>query len=153
MEPVKIRPFTLRDRDAIADLLQSVNWAPQYVREQLKCTEKLSQSEDGEVWVATIADQFVGYIQVQHHHWNQLSFVHGLIVSPDHRRLGIAKKLVEQVEESTRKRGNRGLYLDTPVNNKDAISFYKAIGYNDSYIMPEYYEPGLDGLTFQKLFS
>lgn len=79
--------------------------------------------------------------------------MHGLVVHPDYRRLGIAKSLVEQVESSLNTRGNHDLYVDPPVDNLGGRKFYTSIGFRKSYLMPEFYESGLDGVTFQKFFS
>jgi hypothetical protein len=46
----------------------------------------------------------------------------------------------------------RGLYADTPVTNEIGRSFYEALGYWQAYRMPEYYDEGLDGVTYLKLF-
>jgi ribosomal protein S18 acetylase RimI-like enzyme len=51
-----------------------------------------------------------------------------------------------------RAEGGRGLYVDTPVTNEIARSFYEALGYRQAYVMPEYYDEGLDGVTYLKLF-
>ena len=38
------------------------------------------------------------------------------------------------------------------MTNGDAQSFYRALGYQQAYVMPEYYGEGLDGVTYLKLF-
>jgi ribosomal protein S18 acetylase RimI-like enzyme len=50
-----------------------------------------------------------------------------------------------------RAEGGRGLYVDTPVTNEIGRSFYEALGYRQAYVMPEYYDEGLDGVTCLKL--
>lgn len=102
--------------------------------------------------VAVNDQMVVGFIQVEHHKWNHLSYISGLVIHPDFRRMGIARNLVQSIEMSSQKKGNRGIYVDTPVNNLDARKFYLSIGLNEAYTMPEFYEPGLDGVTFQKFF-
>ncbi|MBX9804432.1 MAG: GNAT family N-acetyltransferase [Alphaproteobacteria bacterium] len=153
MNKLLIRPYGQSDIESIINILEKVGWADQYIKGQKKAIGKLLEDEEGEVWVAVLSNQIVGYIQAQHHKWNLLSNLHGLVVSVDHRRQGIARKLVEHVENASQLRGNRGIYLDTPIINEDGRSFYKALGYKESYIMPEYYEPGLDGITYLKLFN
>ena len=51
-----------------------------------------------------------------------------------------------------RAEGGRGLYVDTPVTNEIGGSFYEALGYWQGYVMPEYYDEGLDGVAYLKLF-
>ncbi len=147
-----IKPYTQGDFKAIEVLLQSVEWADQYVAGQLASISKMFIDPEGDVLVAMLSGSIVGFIQTQHYLWNRLSHIHGLVISPKYQKQGIGCKLVEHAEASAKKRGNRGLYVDTPVNNFGACSFYQAIGFLEGYIMPSYYEAALDGVTFQKIF-
>src|SRR5829696_5117304 len=38
------------------------------------------------------------------------------------------------------------------VTNEIGGSFYEALGYRQAYVMPEYYDEGIDGVTYLKLF-
>ena len=60
--------------------------------------------------------------------------------------------LVGRVEQFVRAEGGRGIYADTPVTNEIGRAFYEVVGYRQAYVMPEYYDEGLDGLTYLKLF-
>jgi ribosomal protein S18 acetylase RimI-like enzyme len=93
-----------------------------------------------------------GFVCVEYREWNCLGQVQGLAVDPAHKRRGIASKLVHRAEEFVRAEGGRGLYADTPVTNEIGRSFYEALGYWQAYRMPEYYDEGLDGVTYLKLF-
>ena len=68
------------------------------------------------------------------------------------KRRGIASVLVHRAEEFVQAEGGRGLYVDTPITNEVGRSFYEALGYRQAYVMPEYYDEGLDGVTYLKLF-
>lgn len=153
MKQIVIRNFEERDLLRIEEILKVIGWADQYVVGQLECIKKLCISNAGEVFVATHKEVVVGFIQVEHHQWNRLSYLHGLVVHPDFRRSGIAKNLVERVALSSRDRKQRGISVDTPVDNLGGRKFYTSIGFNEAYIMPEFYEEGLDGITFQKFFD
>jgi ribosomal protein S18 acetylase RimI-like enzyme len=72
---------------------------------------------------------------------------------PGLKRRGIASALVRHAEGFVLGEGGRGVHVDTPVTNGDAQSFYRALGYRQAYVMPEYYGEGLDGVTYLKLFS
>jgi ribosomal protein S18 acetylase RimI-like enzyme len=78
--------------------------------------------------------------------------LHGLAVDPDLKRRGIASALARHAEGFVREEGGRGIYADTPETNEVARGFYVALGYRHAYTMPEYYEEGLDGVTYLKLF-
>jgi ribosomal protein S18 acetylase RimI-like enzyme len=73
-------------------------------------------------------------------------------VEPGFHRLGIASALVVRAEEFARSKQARGIYVNKPVNNMRRRKFYEAIGYQFGYIIPRYYEDGLDGVTYQKFF-
>jgi ribosomal protein S18 acetylase RimI-like enzyme len=60
--------------------------------------------------------------------------------------------LVHRAEEFVRGEGGRGLYVDAPATNELGRSFYDALGYRQAYVVPEYYDGGLDGVTYLKLF-
>lgn len=148
-----IRPFTQKDMDKICEILTQTGWAPQYIEGQRRAIEKLTSDEEGDVSVAVMGDEILGYIQIQHLRWNSLSYIHGLVISPKCRRQGIASALMAHVEEETRIEGNRGVFVDTPVNNHGARALYVVTGYEEAYIMPNYYEDDLDGITYLKLFK
>lgn len=152
MNNITIRVFESADISGIQDILKAVGWDQCYVQGQIDSINKIAADITGDIKVAQFQDRVVGYIQAEHKKWNRLSFIHGLIVHPEFQRRQIAKNLVAAVEATAKQRNNRGIFLDTPVTNEGARVFYRAIGMAESYIMPEYYEPGLDGVTYQKLF-
>lgn len=148
-----IRTFTQKDMDKICEILTQTGWAPRYIEGQRRAIEKLTLDEEGDVSVAVKDNDIVGYIQVQHLRWNSLSYIHGLVISPKCRRQGIATGLMAHVEKDTQLQGNRGVFVDTPVDNQGARAMYIAKGYVEAYIMPSYYEDDLDGITYLKLFK
>lgn len=148
-----IRSFDQSDMKDIADILRKIGWASQYVEGQQRYINKLIHDDEGNVYVSDKDGQVDGFIQVHHYLWNQLSSVPGLVVSPDYHRQGIGGDLMAYIEKESQIRGNRGVYVDTPVDNHEARAFYKAQGYAEGYIMPRYYEDGLDGVTYQKFFK
>ncbi len=93
-----------------------------------------------------------GFVSVEFRGWNWLGQLHGLAVDPGSKRRGIASALVRRAEELVREQPGRGVYADTPVTNETARSFYRALGYELAYTMPDYYDDGLDGVTYLKLF-
>ncbi len=153
MVQIKIREFRHADRPSVQVILHDIGWAEHYVEGQLASIQKLIQDDTGQVFVAEGFGKLVGFIQVQHHKWNRLSFIHGLCVSIHSRKQGIASALVSYAENESQKRCNRGIHVDTPVDNTGGRAFYEAIGFDQAYIMPEYYDEGLDGVTYLRLFK
>jgi len=136
-------------RSAIRSILEPIGWAEQYITS----SEQLASQYSADPHLALVNETPVGFIFIEHRDWNQLSQIQGLAVHPAYHRQGIARQLVEKAESFTRSKHARGIYVDTPVKNKGGRAFYEALGYQVGYIMPRYYEDGLDGVTYQKFFS
>jgi ribosomal protein S18 acetylase RimI-like enzyme len=148
-----IRPFTTADLPALRAVLAAIGWAPQYVQGQLNSFQGLSADPHGHVLVAEADGEVVGFVTVLFAAWNRLAQVHGLAVVPSRQRQGLATALLAAAEVFARGLGARGVYVDTPVDNLTARDFYRANGYREAYVMPEYYAEGLDGVTYLKLFA
>ena len=73
-------------------------------------------------------------------------------MDPALKRRGIASALVRRAEEFVRREGGRGLYVNMPITNEIGRRFYEAFGYQQAYVMSEYHDEGLDGVTYLKLF-
>ena len=153
MDNIEIRPFVQSDYDSVKQVIDAVGWIGQYVVAQLESIRQISQNKEGEVIVAVVSGKIVGFIQALHYSWNRLSQVHGLMVLKEYHRQGIARKLMEYVEDTAKKRGNRGIHLNTPVDNTRGRAFYTALQFSEKYIMLEYYEEGIDGVNYQKIFK
>ena len=140
-------------QSSIRAILTKIGWAEQYITPAEQNMQNLSaDKENYGVYLAVSGEQAVGFLYVQYYAWNQLCQIHGLAVDVDFHRQGIASKLVTRAEEFARSKNARGIYVDTPTNNTRGRKFYEAIGYQLGYIMPQYYEAGLDGVTYQKFF-
>ncbi len=154
---VSITPYTARrHREGIGRMLAKNGWEERYVAGQLDGLDLLSSGKipgtRGKVYVAESGERLRGFVSVELREWNRLGQLHGLAVDPDFKRAGIASALVGHVEEYVRALGGRGVYVDTPATNEVARDFYRALGYRHAYTMPEYYDEGLDGVTYLKLF-
>jgi ribosomal protein S18 acetylase RimI-like enzyme len=138
----------------IRKILTKIGWAEQYISAMESAADVLSKDkENSGVYLAMADGEPVGYLYVQYYIWNQLCQIQGLAVSPDFQRRGIASVLIARAEEFAKSKRARGIYVDTPVSNNGGRLFYEAIGYQLGYIMPRYYEDGLDGVTYQKFFA
>jgi ribosomal protein S18 acetylase RimI-like enzyme len=146
----------MRHRRGVREILAKNGWQEHYIAGQLAGLDGLSTDplpgRRGKVCLCEVEDRLSGFICVEYREWNRLGQLHGLAVDPALKRRGIASELVHRAEEFVRAEGGRGLYVDTPVTNEGGHSFYEALGYRQAYVMPEYYEEGLDGVTYLKLF-
>jgi ribosomal protein S18 acetylase RimI-like enzyme len=145
-----------RHREGIREILARNGWEERYIAGQLAALDVLSGEPKpgtrGKGYVAETEGRAGGFVCVEFREWNRLGQLHGLAVDPDLKQRGIASALVRHVETYVREEGGRGIYVDTPATNEAARGFYLALGYRHAYTMPEYYDEGLDGVTFLKLF-
>jgi ribosomal protein S18 acetylase RimI-like enzyme len=135
-------------------ILQQLGWEERYLTGQSEALEALSRDDRrGAGYVATHDQRVIAFISVAFHRWNRLGQIHGLAVEPDFHRQKVASGLVLEAEQYVRSQGGRGIYVDTPVTNRVARAFYTALGYREDYVMSQYYDVGLDGVTYVKFFS
>jgi len=154
---IDIVPYdAMRHRRGVREVLAKNGWEDQYIAGQLAALDVLSgdplPGTRCKVCVCEAEDCLSGFVSVEYREWNRLGQLQGLAVNPDLKRRGIASELVHCAEEFVRREGGRGLYVGTPVTNEIGRSFYVALGYRQAYLMPEYYDEGLDGVTYLKLF-
>lgn len=152
MTTLTIRSFDSGDMLPIRAVLREIGWEERYIQGQLDCIGSLAVSDTGRVLVAETGGALVGYVSVQFAAWNRLGRIHGLVVSPAHRRQGIGSALVHAAEQFIQQYRGRGIYVDTPVSNEGARWFYAEIGYRHDHTMTDYYDTGLDGVTHVKFF-
>jgi ribosomal-protein-alanine N-acetyltransferase len=71
-------------------------------------------------------------------------------VAPEHRRRGIANKMMKKVEDGFRRRGVRIIRLEVRSVNSGAQQLYRHLGYTVTQRLPKYYSNGGDGLLMVK---
>jgi ribosomal-protein-alanine N-acetyltransferase len=62
-----------------------------------------------------------------------------LAVRPTHRRMGIGRRLVDWLVESARVAGMASLHLELRTGNEAARGFYRAMGFDETIVVPGYY--------------
>lgn len=72
-----------------------------------------------------------------------------VFVAPAHRRKGIARALMLQLEQTARERGFQRLRLETGAGNPEALKLYEAIGYQPIPAFGEYIHDPLS-LCYEK---
>lgn len=85
-----------------------------------------------------------------------VSFRHGggeaelmrLAVTPDERRRGVARALVERGLEKLRRERIQSCHLEVRMDNEGAIAFYRNLGFERSGRRRSYYRDGEDALLF-----
>jgi ribosomal-protein-alanine N-acetyltransferase len=74
-------------------------------------------------------------------------------VAPEHRRRGLANKLLRHAEEALKKRGIGVVMLEVRVGNRAAQNLYRAVDYAIVQRLPKYYNNGEDGFLMVKSLS
>jgi ribosomal protein S18 acetylase RimI-like enzyme len=154
---IDIVPYdAVRHRRGVREILAKNGWEERYIAGQLAGLDALSgdplPGTRSKVCICEVEERLSGFVCVEYREWNRLGQLQGLAVDTALKRRGIASDLVHRAEEFVRAEGGRGLYVDTPVTNEIGGSFYEALGYRQAYVMPEYYDEGIDGVTYLKLF-
>jgi ribosomal protein S18 acetylase RimI-like enzyme len=62
-----------------------------------------------------------------------------LAVDPQHRRMGIGRRMMEWLLQSAAVAGVESVHLELRANNREAACFYAAIGFEATLRMPGYY--------------
>ena len=78
------------------------------------------------------------------------AYIVTLDVHPDHRRQGIAHRLMLQAEQQAANAGATRITLHVYTGNPNAIRFYEESGYILTVLHPHLYGENLDGLGYLK---
>jgi ribosomal-protein-alanine N-acetyltransferase len=73
-----------------------------------------------------------------------------LAVAPEHRRQGIARRLVGRLEVAAAGRGAEEVFLEVAATNAAALCLYRGLGYGQAGRRVAYYGSGIDGLVLRK---
>lgn len=109
----------------------------------------LTTSESVSYRAVTQAGLMVGFIVglVEPDHTGHVTT---LGVAPEHRRRGIARRMLQKVEDGFRRRDIRIIRLEVRAVNTGAQQLYSNLGYTVTQRLPRYYSNGGDGLLMIK---
>jgi [ribosomal protein S18]-alanine N-acetyltransferase len=74
-------------------------------------------------------------------------------VLPFHRRQGIAREFMRQIEAYALEREASALMLEVELSNESAIKLYESLGYMKISVRMDYYGPGKDAHVMRKELS
>ena len=96
--------------------------------------------------VATINDKPVGYAVVES--WGDHHHLISSAVNPDHRRKGVGRKLLNELER--RLPSDRSLKLEVRKSNREALELYLKDEFRQTDVSEGYYADGEDAIIMEK---
>jgi ribosomal-protein-alanine N-acetyltransferase len=99
--------------------------------------------------VSTPTEPVVGFVFVMLHQ-SGTGHVTTIGIAPEHRRRGLAEKLLSRVEEALRNRKINTVALEVRVSNIGAQSLYRGMNYSTVQRVPAYYNNGEDAFLMVK---
>jgi GNAT superfamily N-acetyltransferase len=144
---VAVRDATGSDAEIVARLNRivqalHVEALPEYFKplSAQKCLPeefvRIMQEDDSFIGIAVVDQEPVGYIYAQFicrpedifRQAFQAVYIHHLVVLPEHRRLGIGRRLVDYVKQSACRRNVTAIGTDVWAFNRDARLFFERCG-------------------------
>jgi ribosomal protein S18 acetylase RimI-like enzyme len=127
-----VRPYGARDREAVIELWQACGLIVPWNNAERDIDRKLRVNPEffliGEIEGEVAATCMAGY--EGHRGW-----VNYLAVSPEHRRRGIGRLMMEAAEERLIEAGCPKLNVQIRTANRDVAQFYKSIGYRTDDVL------------------
>jgi ribosomal-protein-alanine N-acetyltransferase len=99
---------------------------------------------------AVLDGEMIGFIAGEVRFPARIGWIATVAVHPDHRRKGIARKMIRMVEEEM---GQPRVRLTVRESNTSAINLYQQDGYVQISRWEKYYKGGEDGIVMEKLRS
>jgi len=87
-------------------------------------------------FIAMKAKKIIGFIKFTI--TGGVGYLNQLIIGKDMRKKGIGRELIEKFEKICKEKKCHLLYLRTSEDHKDALNFYKKLGYRVSAILNNY---------------
>ena len=97
--------------------------------------------------------QMVAFVFVMSNKEDGTGHITTIGVAPEHRRRGLANKLLGHAEEALRKRNISVVMLEVRVSNVAAQNLYREFNYSIVQRLPKYYNNGEDGFLMVKSLS
>lgn len=147
-EEMRVRLSEMRDAACLMEIDALVwNECTSPARISWSSREKFLQTcPPGSQLVAVISDKVCGYVGFEHPTplpSNRHVFDLNIAVHPDYQRMGIGRRLMDEMKRFAAMQGIRKLSLRVLSTNPGAISFYKSCGFEEQgRLVEEFY---LDG--------
>ncbi|GAB1258887.1 GNAT family N-acetyltransferase/peptidase C39 family protein [Aurantivibrio plasticivorans] len=108
------------------------------------------QASNGILMVAENCQHLLGYALVLLHRGTRLARLYSIAVAPTAQGKGIARRLIEHLENEAANQDRFYMRLEVANDNTAAIKLYESLGYRLFGIHRDYYEDHRDALRMQK---
>ena len=129
---IKVRPADEKDLRSLVILAEEFIPGEADNGRRIEVLKRALRDPNYELLVADLEGEVVGFIDQwfihDFTHGAKLSYIHNLYVSSEHRRRGVASKLLQQVIRNARNMGVSEIHITTRFDNKPAINLYRKHG-------------------------
>jgi ribosomal-protein-alanine N-acetyltransferase len=118
-----------------------------------KFVRQLVESADTVTWIAEEEGRIAGFsiADLERDEDGLFAYIQTIEVLPEMRGRGAGNELLRRIEESSRERGARAIWLHVDSQNAGAIRLYEAHGYQCEGRRENYYARGRAGLIYRKM--
>lgn len=151
---VKLRPYRRLDLPLLAAVEEMCFALPFRFNQQT--LRALAEGDSSFTWIAEDGDRVAGFAIVELETAANMpyGYLQTIDIAPEYRRRGVARKLLECVEEQIARAGGLAVRLHVSVQNKPAIALYEHHGYSRLAIEERFYgSRGGDAFLYEKLLT
>ena len=144
---IEIVEAGVQDLDNIYNLEQQTKLPNKLTKEML---QDILKNENYKIFKATAPELFLGFVVVQ---TSDEVNIDNIVVDKDYRNLGIASKLIAEVENYARNNGISTVSLEVSNKNINAYLLYDKLGFKQRRIRRNYYLDGSDCIEMFKIVN
>ncbi len=138
MRDLRIRFANERDFPRLISLAEE--FLPEEVdnEKRMNALKQALRNRGYQLLVADLDGEIVGFVDQwfidDFTHGAKLSYIQSLFVRSQHRRKGVANKLLQETIRNAKNRGVLEIHISAEIDNKTAISLYKKHGFTKEHI-------------------
>lgn len=127
-----IRSAMIQDAKAIQELNARVLGYSYPLQDTIQRLDKLLSSDHDRIFVAVEEGNVIGYVHATHYeslYFSPMKDIMGLAVDQVHQRMGVGRRLLEEVETWAKTDDCSGVRLVSGATRVEAHAFYHRCGY------------------------
>ena len=152
---MRLREYSARDLGIIFALDEVCFEAP--FRFSARTMQQFAEARNALTVIAEneTADEIAGFsiAHVERAGKGLRAYVVTLDVAPQHRRQGLARQMMQRIEQQALEVGCEAVELHVSVDNDGAIAFYESEGYERSHMVKSFYGLGRHAYVYRKMLG